>query len=304
MMKEASLANALMKAIMIFGRHYSKLQWQNEFIEKVLANLKNQQGELDLAGIPWSLDEFETQKEFFAQIIKYAIEAKAWNYYRYVVEDEIAEKEALKLLSSLEEFGLEQVKSENEASVGTAYHCDIHMGYYHDRRLQKNCLICDSIEPNRQEPRFLYKKIDFSTTFRHGKFYRILPENELRSKADVFKLLDKFCDEIKLISMGNMWSELDFHTAKKMVKNGLTYDLAYRSSKFSTDNSIEENYTRLTSDFWEEHLICCLSNTSEDPWGEGNSYGCSNITHKWTFAIACIIAFRDEVLFSLFLSED
>lgn len=299
---ETSAANALLKGILIFGLHHSKIKGQKEFIENVLANLKNHQGELDLAGIQWSLDEFETQKEFLLQVIKSIIEAKGWNYFRYILEDETAEKEALKLLFRLEEFGKEQVKKEYKSSAGIVYHCDIHRWYYYILGAKKNCIICDCKEPNSQEPKFLYKRIDFATKFRHGKFYSILPESELKSKEDVFKLLDKFCDEVKLISLGNKWSEVDFQTAKKMVKNGLTYDLAYNSSKFSADNIVEENYRRLTSNFWENHLICCLSNTREDPWG--SSYGSSSITHKWTFAIAYIIAFRDEILFSLFLSED
>ena len=262
--------------------------------------LENIHEVFDLDRISWKEQEFDQQKEFLYNSIELAIKNKNWNNYRYIIDNSLAENASNELLTKLISYEYPKTGNGKNLDIENKYHCEIHRAFYYYPNEKQNCLICELKETTVSNYKAI--KINLKKEFWQGEIFKIVPKKSILDKINAYQILDKFSDEENLISLGNIWTDIDIIFAKKMIKNGLTFDLAFNSSKINDDNFIENSFSEIMGNFNEDNVICCLTNSVGNPWGNGS--GGWDITYDWTFNVAVVIIAKQEIIFAKFVSED
>lgn len=137
-----------------------------------------------------------------------------------------------------------------------------------------------------------------------GHAYEIELQEIIKSEKEIFNLLDKFCSGKDLNQLQNTWNKIDFKNAQRLLKNCLTYDIAFSSSQISKFETGATIFSNMISRLNTEEVEFCYSNCFGTPWEQiGNGYGFNSIT-KQTFDIGIVMADRKKLLFAYFMSED
>lgn len=147
------------------------------------------------------------------------------------------------------------------------------------------------------------KEIDIGSNV-WGYAYEIKIKQILKSEKEIFEVLDEFCLAQNLNQLNDTWNKIAFNKAQKLLKNCLTYDIAYSSSRINKSEEVETIFTNFMSKLNVKEIRYCFANCFGNPWEETeNGYGFNSIT-KQTFDIGIVIIDNNKLLFAYFMSED
>lgn len=310
-----TLAEVIYKGIVITGSYHAQTNWEKDilmwFSEKNPRLSGAGMAGFDVTTMGWSLQEFETQKEFLVKVITQVKQHKSWNNYNYRVADEEVENEVealLELFSSLEK---EQVKEDaitlnfKPEVPGLYRYCEKHIVIENasPAELKQNCIVCGTTEI--EEIQFIeVEEIPRCETFPLGWFLTIKLEKPIETKEDVYKILDQICLQKQLLGLGNLWCEMEEEESLSIILNTLTYDLAFRSCTINTDEYVDVTFKKLALKVDGKKWITSLFNYDRNPWKGGGVSAGWYMTDEWTFSEAFILATSEIILFGFSVGED
>jgi hypothetical protein len=304
---------AIYRGIVVMGSAIAKTDWQRDLVIWFSEMNQNIKGiglvGFDILKIGWNAEDFEEQKKFVLDVLNYVKKHKSWNNYNNLILDEYGTDNVGKLIDLFSEVKKEDIQfiytpeiiksSEPNKYTYCAKH-NVLLNSYPEESGQK-CMVCGTITLD-ESIEFKSEENLLPEDFEYGWIISTNLNKPLNTKREVLDALDKFCTEKNLRSLGNLWTEMNIGDALNFMKNGISYELAY-NSQISTDEFIDKIYNKIQSLISEDQVVCCLMNTSENPW-ENNSYASWDLTNKWTINIACVIATNEKIIFSLFVAED
>lgn len=137
-----------------------------------------------------------------------------------------------------------------------------------------------------------------------GHAYEIDLSTQIKSEFEAVGILDKFCSGKKLNELNYNWNRIGFNKAQKLLKNCLTFDIAFSSSRISEEETVEKIFTNLISRLDSSTIKFCFTNCLGNPWEQiGNGYGWNDLTNQ-TFDIGIVLFDARKILFAYFMSED
>ena len=137
-----------------------------------------------------------------------------------------------------------------------------------------------------------------------GHVYEIKLSKQLKSEFEIIEILDEFCSNKDLNEQSHNWNKINFDDTKRLLRNCLTFDIAYSSCRISNEETVEKNYINLISRLNINAIEFCYSNCFGTPWGQNeNGYSWNDLTEQ-TFDIGVVMIDSKKILFAYFMSED
>ena len=97
--------------------------------------------------------------------------------------------------------------------------------------------VCQSFHAIKKKKMTTEKEIDIGNDV-WGHAYEIELKQIIQSEKELFDLLDEFCSKNDLNQLKDTWNKIEFSKAKKLIKDCLTYDIAYSSSRISEPETV------------------------------------------------------------------
>jgi len=130
-----------------------------------------------------------------------------------------------------------------------------------------------------------------------------LENSNINSDRNARQILDSFCNQNKLKKIEKNWNEISITEAKKIIFNGLRYDIAYNTFELNPLEVANEIYSRIMDEIVDDDVTHCFTNWKGDPWINSNGSSWTSLT-KHAFDIGVAIFFNNKLLFIYFMSED
>lgn len=93
---------------------------------------------------------------------------------------------------------------------------------------------------NRKNKMTIVKKIDIGNDV-WGHAYEIELNRQIKSELEIVEILDEFCSNKELKELSHNWNKINFDEAKRLLRNCLTFDIAYSSCRISEEETVEKN---------------------------------------------------------------
>jgi hypothetical protein len=301
------------KSLVIEGSKIAKSKWEKDIILWLSERNQNLLGSgmvgFDVMDMGWKSKDCEDQKKFLFSIVDNSINNETWNNFNYVSESNIV-KDKLKEFKNLL-FGI-NVDEKNSKPLIFLYNnpnkeelsfCRDHLTIEinNEEVEEHKCFVCSTLIFD-ERYKTSFEEIQLTDNFWNGSIYLLKPINEINSYFDLYKALDNFSKDIGLKLLGNLWNRISIEEGLEFLKNGLTYDLAFTKSHIVNEEFSRINYEKIMSRMHIREIKFYLSSAYGSPWSK--SYGCWNLTDKWTFNVANVLATKNQILFNLFRSED
>ncbi len=137
-----------------------------------------------------------------------------------------------------------------------------------------------------------------------GHAYEVHLPEVLFNMKDAQGLLDQLCLQLGLTPLDGKWDSIPFEKASRLLKNCLTYDIAYSSSEISDSTTVDHVHNRILSHLDVQDIEYAVCNCFGNPWEQiGNGYSFNSLTQH-TFDIGIAIFDSQKLIFAYFMSED
>lgn len=308
-------AEALFRGIVPLCSIISQTNWQKDiaiwFSEHNQKLLGIGAAGFDITRMGWSKEDFYDQKGFILKVLQLTIRYKSWNNYMISIDDAEATQKTRELITLFEALEIADIQPGPipfifRAPDTTVYkYCklDDHRNTLLNdapEEYNQNCIVCGTTEID-ETIQFLIREIELEGTWNPRFCLDIIPEGELSSKLQIYKIADRICYKNGFALLGNRWCEIDEASALQGISDGLTYDLAYTDYKIDTDEINSANIEKITTLLQDQESFCCLSNSEENPWSMKNGGGAlTNLSPTWDFTYAYVIGCRNKVIFAFF----
>ncbi len=148
----------------------------------------------------------------------------------------------------------------------------------------------------------LYTQLGMEGSFWGGLFEYEIKGQQLETDNEIFDLLDRVCLAEHFTPLNGEWNKLGFEDCCRLLKNALTYDLAFTSSERMPKAKAEQFYEEILSRV-NTQTCKCFTNWFQSPWDSDEGVSSNPITEN-TFDMAIIFIDSERLVFAYFISED
>ena len=306
-------AEALYRGIVVLGSNINKTNWQKDLIIWISEHnprlVGNGAAGFDITRMGWSRETFYVQRAYLLETLHYTIRYKSWNNFMISIDDGEATQKTLELIALFEELKIDDVHPGpvpflfRDPEDTTYRWCKTHyITLLNDAVIaaNQNCIVCGTTDID-ESIGLTIREIELEGEWIGERLcLEIIPDVELHSKMQIYKIADRICHLNGYLPLGNKWCELDYQWATICIRDGFTYDLAY-GSVIDTDEIRNANIQRVEALFRDQEVICCLANTDASPSHSrpGGEYWTSLI-ENWDFEFAYLIGGRNKIIFTFF----
>lgn len=135
-----------------------------------------------------------------------------------------------------------------------------------------------------------------------GYAYEIELSTQINCEFDRIKIIDNFCEKLQLNKLEYNWNDIDYITAKNLLRNCLTFDIAHNTCRMNKEEDAEKILSNLLDRLDTNSTLFCYTNCKGSPWN-GVGYSWNDLTEQ-TFDIGLVIIDSEKMLFTYFMSED